>query len=165
MSVTKDDLLLPVLPGQPREWDAPDDLLEAASETIPQSPLVLSESAFEARQLIAARRWYLVKNEMGEKSRITGRVEVYMTFLGVERPWHGLDDIGGWILREIDPDNTDPSLQEIVDSIVGHWVSTGRIEAISEDYARELSFKIFMKSNGRVDLMRRAERMVSRHAT
>ena len=158
MTITKSDLLLPVLPGAPKEWTAPDDLLEAASETIPQSPFVLTPEAAQARELIAARRFYLVKNEMRERSRLTGNITTYMTTLGVERPFNGIDGIEAWLIQEIDPDNTDPSTAEMVRAIVGQWVDSGRIEPISEAKAKELSFHIFMASNGRIDVYANALR-------
>ena len=155
------DLLLPVIPGSPREWEAPEELIERAHETVPDSLGTLyTEEAWQARQLIAARRWLLVRNEPANepaRSEATGRKETYFTYLGIDRPWNGLDDVGAWLIDELDSDNTDPSTEELVAAILGSWESLGRIEYIDDAKARELSMRIFMKSNGRVDLYAMAQ--------
>lgn len=161
------DLLLPIIPGGPTVWDAPDELIERAMETHPRSPLIITDAAWEARQLIASRRWYLVRNEpMNEPARSTetGRKETYFTRLGVDRPWNGFHDLSVWLLKQMDPDNTQPTMAEVVEGLIGQWVDTGRIVEISEAKAKELSLTIKLKTGGREDIYgdsqrRYAERM------
>jgi len=162
-AIGKADLLLPVVPGGPREWDASEALIERAMQSMPDDPtgLLLHPDAWAARQEIAAQRWLLIRNEAGNepaRSSESGRKETYFTYLGVERPWNGLDEVGAWLFDTIDPDNTEPTTAELVRSIIGTWQSLGRIEYISVARAKELSLAIFMKSRGRVDLFGMAQR-------
>lgn len=154
-TITASDLMLPVIPGAPREWEAPESLIEQAVETHPQTPLLLTTEAVEARQAIAANRWYLVRNTpLGEPARSaeTGRKETYFTCLGVDRPWNGIDELSVWLLKEMDPHNTQPTMAEAIQTLIGVWCDAGKIEYISDAKARELSLKIKLKSNGRFDI-------------
>lgn len=162
-AIGKADLLLPVLPGGPREWDVSEALIERSVQLMPDDPtgLLLHPDAWAARQEIAAQRWCLVRNEPGNepaRSALTNVKTPYFTYLGIERPWNGLDEIGAWLFDELDPENTEPTTAELVTAILGQWLSIGRIEPISTDRARELSLAIFMKSRGNVDLFGRAQR-------
>lgn len=154
-------LLLPVIPGGPREWDAPEHLIEQASETVPDTHgLLLTEEAWNARQLIAARRWLLIRNEpLNEptRSEVTGRKETYFQYQGIDRPWNGLDDVGAWLFDLIDPDNTDPTTAEVIAGIIGTWQGLGRIEYISDAKAKELSTRIFLKTRRQVNLYEMAQ--------
>jgi hypothetical protein len=156
-------LLEPVVTGGPREWEITDEaLLEQATERLPNDPtgLLFTEAAWQARQQLAARRWFLVRNEAGNepaRSVITNRKETYYTYLGIERPWHGLEDIGAWLRDKLDPQNTDPTIPQLVNAILGQWLTLGRIEPISEAQARDYSLRIYIKSHGRVDLFGRAQ--------
>jgi hypothetical protein len=162
--LTAADLMVPVLPGGPKEWDAPDDLIERSIETHPRTPLLLTTEAIEARQIIASHRWYLVKNEpLNEPARSseTGRKETYFTCLGIDRPWNGVDELSVWMLSEMDPENTQPSMSEVVTALIGQWFDMGRMVEISEAKARELSLRIKLKSNGRFDIYGNAQRRLA----
>lgn len=161
-------LLLPVIPESPKEWEVKDEaLIEQASEEHPTIPDTITDRAWAARVELASRRWFLVRNEVGNepaRSQETGRKETYFQTLGVDRPWHGLNDLYAWLRQELDPQHLNPFIERDVVELVGEWVALGRVEAISEEQAYELSMEIYLKSRGRYDIMAKARERMQRES-
>lgn len=148
------ELLDPVLSNPPREWD--DSLVDAQGRPIdPQSLLpnpetrLLTRAQLVARETMARRRWFLVRNLTDAKSRGTGRIETYLTKAGIECPFRYPASISAVIRQRIDPE---ARTKAQLDAIFGQLIAIGAIEPISTQRAEVLATAIYAATRGQMDL-------------
>lgn len=84
------DLRKPVLADNPSEWDEiPSDILHYLT---PRNGMY-TPIQMALLNKIAANRWFLIRNELGARAKYSRRVEPYLTTLGIERPFNGLNEL------------------------------------------------------------------------
>lgn len=149
------ELLDPVLRNAPAEWA--DALLDAHGRPLDPAALLPdpvtrlhTRAQMDAREALARRRWFIVRNVTQARSRGTGRVETYFTVEGLECPYRYPASISAMIRQRIDPDAT--SLQQ-VEAVFGHMLAIGAIEPITRARAETLALAIYAKTRGRVDVL------------
>lgn len=123
------DLLRPVLPDTPPQWqEVPAEL---AARLRPARGFLLPEEARLLDRILAAD-WLLLKNTHGFRCGRCSAVHAYLTAMCQERPFNRLSAIWGLIQERPDDE------RDLLISGIG----LGTIEPISEAEARKLAWKI-----------------------
>lgn len=142
------ELLDPFLRNAPREWDGA--LLDQHGAPIDPARMLarpetglLTPEAMALREEMARKRWFLMRNVTGARSRGSGRREDYFTAGGYERPFRFPAGLQAFIVQRLDPDAT---TAERFDAVMGHLLTIGALEPIDPGYAEDLAMAIYSKT-------------------